>query len=113
MTKRARHSNTFAVCIDNAGYRASLETGKLYRVIPDKKGEEHGLLRVVDETGEDYGYAAERFFILPLPLALEKVLAKQKPLATKIPMRREYDFRNGVRGKHASHFATGPQKPSK
>jgi hypothetical protein len=79
MTKRPKRSKTFAVCIDNAGYQASLEPGKLYEVIPDQKAEEHGLVRVVDESGEDYGYAAERFFILAVPLALEKALSGISP----------------------------------
>ncbi len=64
----------FAVCIDNAGYPASLEAGKLYQLISDPPSEKHGLLRVIDESGEDYGYSAERFFILPVPPALEKLL---------------------------------------
>ena len=29
----------FAVCLDNSGYRASLEVGKLYQVIRDKEAE--------------------------------------------------------------------------
>jgi hypothetical protein len=51
------------VCIDNAGYAASLEAGKLYPVIPDDEAAKHGYIRVVDESGEDYGYSAERFII--------------------------------------------------
>ena len=64
----------FAVCIKNAGYEASLEVGKLYHVIPDRDAERHGYLRIVDESGEDYGYAAERFFSIELPKPLQKVL---------------------------------------
>jgi hypothetical protein len=74
MTKRSRRSKTFAVCIDNAGYLASLNAGRLHEVVPDRKAEAHGLLRVVAESGKDYGYSAERFFILAVPLALERVL---------------------------------------
>jgi hypothetical protein len=53
----------FAVCISNEGYPASLEVGKLYRIIPDDAAASHGYLRVVDESGEDYGYSKES--ILP------------------------------------------------
>ena len=74
MTKKPRRSTAFAVCIDNTGYPASLEAGKLYQVIPDEQAEGHGLLRVIDESGEDYGYSAERFFVLAVPHALEKML---------------------------------------
>ena len=66
----------FAVCVRNKGYEASLEVGKLYRVIPDAEAEEHGYLRIVDESGEDYGYAADRFFSIDVPKPLEKALLK-------------------------------------
>ena len=59
-------STQFGVCNDNAGYPASLEVGKLYPVIPDPQAAWHGYLRVIDESGEDYGYAAKRFFLLVL-----------------------------------------------
>lgn len=75
--KRTRRSQArFAVCIKNKGYEASLEIGKLYRVIPDQGAEGHGYLRIVDESGEDYGYAADRFFAIDVPKPLEKVLLK-------------------------------------
>ena len=76
MKKNRRWSTRFAVCIQNEGDEASLELGKLYRVVPDKDAEGHGYLRVVDESGEDYGYAAERFFALDIPKPLERALLK-------------------------------------
>lgn len=76
MKKTRRSEARFAVCIKNKGYEASLEIGKLYRVIPDQAAEQHGYLRIVDESGEDYGYAADRFFAIDLPKPLEKVLLK-------------------------------------
>ena len=66
----------FVLCLDNEGYEASLEVGKLYRVIPDEQVEAHGYLRVVDESGEDYLYPAERFHPIDLPLAIEEKLLK-------------------------------------
>ena len=66
----------FAVCVKNKGYEASLEMGKLYRVIPDPEAQSHGYLRIVDESGEDYGYAADRFFSIDVPKPLEKDLLK-------------------------------------
>ncbi len=51
----------FAVCISNKGYAASLEVRKIYRLIPDKAGAKHGLVRVVDEIGEDYLFPEEYF----------------------------------------------------
>ena len=75
--KRTRRSEArFAVCIRNKGYEVSLEIGKLYRMIHDRDAEAYGYLRIVDESGEDYGYAADRFFAIDLPKPLEKVLLK-------------------------------------
>jgi hypothetical protein len=44
----------FVVCIKNEGYSASLEPRKIYRVVPDGSAAAHRLIRVVDESGEDY-----------------------------------------------------------
>ena len=73
MTKKSRRT-AFAVCIDNTGHPASLEAGKLYQVVPDAEANKHGLIRVIDESSEDYGYSAERFFALDVPHALGKAL---------------------------------------
>lgn len=51
----------FVVCLDNSDYPASLEVGKLYRVIPDEEAAAEGYLRVIDESGEDYAFVASRF----------------------------------------------------
>lgn len=72
--KRKTRASHFAVCINNEGYKASLEVGKLYLVIPDEEAASHGYIRVVDESGEDYGYAADRFFPLDVPQALADAL---------------------------------------
>jgi len=64
----------FAVCLNNEGYKASLEVGKLYRVIPDEEAKAHGYIRVVDESGEDYGFASDRFHPVELPAVVEAAL---------------------------------------
>ena len=51
-----------------------MEAGKLYEVVADAEAAKHGLIRVIDESGEDYGYSAERFFIVDVAHALQKVL---------------------------------------
>jgi hypothetical protein len=43
-------------------------------IVCDQEAEAHGYLRIVDESGEDYGYAASRFFAIDLPKSLEKAL---------------------------------------
>jgi len=64
----------FVVCIDNDGYGASLDVGKLYRLIPDPQAEAEGLLRVIDESGEDYAFEAKRFHEITVPRVVEKAL---------------------------------------
>jgi hypothetical protein len=61
----------FVVCLDNSDYPASLEVGKLYRVIPDEEAAAEGYLRVFDESGEDYAFVASRFHRVQLPPAVE------------------------------------------
>jgi hypothetical protein len=60
--KRPKDSSPrFVVCIDNSDYAASLELHKIYRVVPDADATQDGDLRIIDESGEDYLYAASRF----------------------------------------------------
>lgn len=66
MKSRTKSGARFAVCIDNTRYPASLESRKLYRVLPDAVAAAHGQLRVVDESGEDYLYPASSFLTLDL-----------------------------------------------
>ena len=64
----------FAVRLRNLGYEVSLEVRKLYEVVPDAGSEAHGLVRIIDESGEDYLYPADLFRRLDLPTALEREL---------------------------------------
>jgi hypothetical protein len=36
MNQRSRQQHPFAICVRNRGYRASLETWKIYRVVVDR-----------------------------------------------------------------------------
>ena len=65
----------FVVCLRNDGYEASLEPRKIYQVIPDKEAEKHKLLRVIDESEEDYLFPASLFASISLPQTLAKELA--------------------------------------
>ena len=64
----------FGLCLNNARYAASLEVGKVYRVIQDDQAASHGYIRVIDESGEDYAYTANRFYLIQLPISVEKKL---------------------------------------
>jgi hypothetical protein len=74
MKKAEKASAHFVVCLNNDGYKASLEVGKLYRFIPDREAAAEGLIRVVDESGEDYAFNASRFHLVNLPATVEKTL---------------------------------------
>ena len=71
MNKRENQFPQFGLCLNNEGYPASLEMGKLYRVILDDDAATHGYIRVIDESGEDYAYTASRFHLMQLPIAVE------------------------------------------
>ena len=66
----------FAVCVNNAEYPAALELHKIYRVVPDEDAAADGDLRVIDESGEDYLYPADRFVPIAVPEAVQKSLLK-------------------------------------
>lgn len=68
--------NTFAVCVRNEGYEASLERNKIYAVLPDEDAERDGDLRVIDESGEDYLFSADRFVAIEVPAAVRASLLK-------------------------------------
>ena len=70
--QRARYA--FAACINNSGYDASLERNKIYVVLQD---ENNGDLRVVDESGEDYWFSADRFVTIAVPARVKASLLRK------------------------------------
>ena len=64
------------MCVRNEGYEASLERNKIYAVVPDADAERDGDLRVVDESGEDYLFSADRFVAIDVPAAVRASLRK-------------------------------------
>ncbi len=74
MRSKNKSAIRFAVCVDNSEYPASLELHKIYRVLPDEDAAADGDLRVVDESGEDYLYAADYFVIIELPQEVRESL---------------------------------------
>lgn len=65
----------FVICIANEGYEASLERGKIYQVLTDSQASEHELLRVIDESGEDYLFPRGLFVAVDLPDAAIEALS--------------------------------------
>jgi hypothetical protein len=62
------------VCINNDGYLASLELRKIYVALRDAEAEKHSLIRIVDESGEDYLYPKALFRAIALPQAVRKAV---------------------------------------
>ena len=71
-THMARTSKELVICVKNEGYSVSLERRMLYVALPDAKAAEHGQLRVIDESGEDYLYPREFFVAIELPQPLRR-----------------------------------------
>ena len=78
-----RHpSKPFVLCVDNHEYEASLILGKVYRVLPDAKAAKDDLVRIVDESGEDYLYHKSHFVFVAFSRAVaKKILALQPDTA--------------------------------
>ena len=67
-------SGTWVICVAHGGYAASLEPHKVYRLLPSPAGTPESLVRVVDESGEDYLYPRSLFLPLVLPARVRRVL---------------------------------------
>lgn len=74
MSEKRKVSRRYAVCIKNKGNEASLERNKLYVLLPDRRAEADGLVRVIDEDGEDYLYPADWFVAVEVPKAVQASL---------------------------------------
>jgi hypothetical protein len=80
MASREASTQGFAVCIRNTGFDASLEVRKLYPAVPDADAEANGLIRVVDESGEDYLYPAQFFRRLALTEEIQRELLLERSI---------------------------------
>jgi hypothetical protein len=65
----------YVVCIRNQDYPASLELFKIYQAIHDARAVENQLVRVIDESGEDYLYPTDYFEPIELPQVVEQAFA--------------------------------------
>ena len=64
----------FVVCINNQDYSASLEVRKIYQVLPDTQANAHQMIRVIDESGEDYLYPSGYFMPIQLSEPVQQAL---------------------------------------
>jgi hypothetical protein len=72
MSKSA--TKQLVVCINNEGYPASLEKRKIYVLLADSGAEKRGLLRIIDESGDDYLYPKTFFRSIALPRSVKKAV---------------------------------------
>lgn len=74
-----RLTKEFALCLENAGNEASLVLGKVYRIIPDARAAKEDLVRIIDESGEDYLFERSKFVFVEFPEPVRKrILALQR-----------------------------------
>jgi hypothetical protein len=66
----------FVVCVKNDDYEGALELRKIYEVLADRDAEPHEMIRVIDESGEDYLYPRDWFLAIELPQNLEDVIVE-------------------------------------
>jgi hypothetical protein len=64
----------FVVCLKNKGHEVSLERRKIYQTLPDPQAAKHGLVRVIDESGEDYLYPRSFFAPIELPQPIRRAV---------------------------------------
>jgi hypothetical protein len=72
MTKT--QAKQLVICVENDGYAASLEKRKIYVALRDAAAAKHDMLRIVDESGEDYLYPKAFFREIALPQAVRRAV---------------------------------------
>ncbi|MBA3600851.1 MAG: hypothetical protein H0W45_06340 [Acidobacteria bacterium] len=63
----------YALCLNNDDYTVSLEVRKIYPILAPHDNDPNGYVRIIDESGEDYLYAENRFS----PIKLSPKIRKQ------------------------------------
>lgn len=66
----------FVVCVRNDEYEGALELRKIYEVLQDRDAEPHEMIRVIDESGEDYLYPMQWFLPIQLPQNVEQAIVE-------------------------------------
>jgi hypothetical protein len=64
----------FVICINNKGHEVSLEKGKVYHVVEDESAAQNNLIRIIDESGEDYLFQSDCFVPIKLPKVVQEAL---------------------------------------
>lgn len=67
---------TYLLCVRNDGYEVALEPRKIYRRLGDTGAAARSLVRVVDESGEDYLFPDDFFVPIEVPAKAAYVFEK-------------------------------------
>ncbi len=70
------HRARYVVCVSNRGYRASLLIRRIYRSLPDPEAAHRDLIRVIDDSGEDYLYPTTMFVAIDIPQEVARAFKK-------------------------------------
>ena len=84
----SRSTGRYVVCVRNGTYRASLEPRKVYRVLEDPAAEKSSLIRVIDESGEDYLFPSDLFVPIDLPATARPAFGRATVSGVSRPARR-------------------------
>ena len=113
----AKTAKRLFICLDNAGYEASLKRLKIYVALPDAKARRTGYLRLVDESGEDYLYPSQRFVVAELPVSSRRaVLLRHRSIWVPLNYARHHCRRlcssSSLRFKDSNFCPASPSLPA-
>jgi len=64
----------YLICVNNEGYSTSIEKRKLYERVEVSESEKFNLVRIIDESGEDYLYPYNFFIGIKLNKEIEEAV---------------------------------------
>ena len=76
--------NRYFLCVDNHGNEVSLGVRRVYRGLPDSEAESHGMVRIIDDSGQDYLFPAALFVPIEVPAAAEGAFVHDAKLTERI-----------------------------
>lgn len=60
------------ICVANEGNEVSIQLWRVYKTLRDDDARAEGLVRIIDESGEDYLFPEESFAAIELPKEIQK-----------------------------------------
>ena len=75
MTKKVNKKNQFVIFLDNKEYPVSIELYEVYRILEREAPKKVKMIRVVDESGEDYYYLQRLIEPIEVPKPVREILS--------------------------------------